>query len=211
MVPVCRCGCFTGSSAKCSDSSYCSDAPTPPRTSSFTCCGTRSPFRAAPIHGRGWTGRTGPSSPPRPAAASGAALPSPGHPGHDPALASPPRPPTLDLSQPVRTATDRQRTRRPRGADGPGEPMLGLPANPRRAAQARPPCRRLDDPPDSTATASHQHQCGTPTPAGGSSCTPRPPACSRSTSSTSTARSPCDGSTSCSHSTSATATSTSWA
>src|SRR3954466_11084358 len=41
----------------------------------------------------------------------------------------------------VRTATDRQRTRFPRGADGPGEPVLGLPANPRRAAQARPPCR----------------------------------------------------------------------
>jgi hypothetical protein len=35
------------------------------------------------------------------------ASPSPGHPRHHPALASPPRPPTMDLPQPDRTATHR--------------------------------------------------------------------------------------------------------
>src|SRR5689334_23468428 len=39
---------------------------------------------------------------------------------------SPPRPTTMDLSEPDRTATDRQRPRRLGGADGAGEPALGL-------------------------------------------------------------------------------------
>ncbi len=33
-------------------------------------------------------------------------LPSPGHPGHDPGLASPPCAPTVDLPEPVWAATD---------------------------------------------------------------------------------------------------------
>jgi hypothetical protein len=36
----------------------------PPRTSNCSCCGTRSPYSAAPTHDHGWTGRTGPCSPP---------------------------------------------------------------------------------------------------------------------------------------------------
>ena len=62
---------------------------------------------------------------PRSAVASSAASPSPGRPRHDPALASPPRPPTMDLSPPDRTAADRRRPCRVGGADGAGEPALG--------------------------------------------------------------------------------------
>ena len=102
----------------------------------------------------------------------------------------------MDLPEPDRTATDRRRPRRPGRADGAGEPALGIPADPGRAAQTRPPRRRLDDPADPEAPPDPTGAGrGTPTPAGGSSCAPRPPACSRSTSSTSTARSRCDGST----------------
>jgi hypothetical protein len=39
----------------------------------------------------------------RPAVAPSAALPSPGHAGHDPGVASPPLPPTMDLPPPRRT------------------------------------------------------------------------------------------------------------
>ena len=93
------------------------------------------------------------------------AWPSSGHSGHDPALASPPRAPTMDLPEPDRTATDRRRARRLGGADGAGEPALGLPADAGRVAQARPPRRRLDDPADPAAPphptgagAAHRHQ-----------------------------------------------------
>src|SRR6185436_11032550 len=54
-----------------------------------------------------------PNGPPRP---------SPDHPGHHPALASPPRTPERDLPQPARTTTDQ---RRPRHAGRTGEPELG--------------------------------------------------------------------------------------
>ena len=101
----------------------------------------------------------------RPAAAPSAAPPSPGHPGHDPALASPPRTPEVDLPEPARTPTDRRRARRTGRADGDGQPELGIPEDPGRAAQTRPPGRRLDDPadpqapphPTGTGTA-HRHQ-----------------------------------------------------
>ena len=134
-------------------------------------------------------GRPGRVRRPHPAAAPSAARPSPGHPGHDPALAPPPRAPEVDLPEPARTTTDRRRPRRAGRADGEGEPELGIPADPGRAAQTRPPGRRLDDPPDpASATGSHRRRRGAPTPAGGSSCARRPPACWPSTSSTSTAR-----------------------
>ena len=101
----------------------------------------------------------------RPAAAPSAALPSPGHPGHDPALAPPPHPQEVDLSEQARTPTDRRRARRAGRADGNGQPELGIPKDPGRAAQTRPPSRRLDDPadpqtpphPTGTDTA-HRHQ-----------------------------------------------------
>ena len=189
MIPTCRCGCvpdlLAGARARPAV------GPHVPRQ------GRRAP-RAAPRGRRAaphqpttafGLGRPGDLRRARAAVAPSAALPSPGHPGHDPALASPPRPPTMDLPPPGRTATDRRCPRRSGAADGAGEPALGIPADPGRAAQTRPPRRRLDDPPDpASATASHRHRSGTPTPAGGSSCAPRPPACSRSTSSTSTAR-----------------------
>ena len=103
--------------------------------------------------------RTTPKTPPgpgrpgrprcaRPAAAASAASPSPGHPGHDPALASRSHPQEMDLSEPTRTPTDQQRTRRVGRADGNGQPALGIPEDPGRAAQTRPPGRRLDDPAD---------------------------------------------------------------
>src|SRR6476469_8817610 len=102
---------------------------------------------------------------PHPAATTSTEVPSPGHPRHDPALASPPRPPKVDLPEPVRSSTDRRRARRVGGADGAGEPALGIPATPGRAAQARPPRWRLDDPTDpetpsdpTSAVAAHRHQ-----------------------------------------------------
>ena len=65
--------------------------------------------------------------------------------------------------------------------------VVGLPAHPGRAAQARPPGRRLDHPPDPQAGPDTAGADPPPaTPAGGSSCAPRPRRCSRSTSSTST-------------------------
>ena len=171
-----------------------------------------SPSCAAPTHDHDGLGRPGRVRRACPAVAPCAAMPPAGHPGHDLALASPPRPPTMDLPEPGRTATDRRRPRRPGGADGAGQPALGVHEDPGRAAQARPPRRRLDDPADPAAPP-HPTSAGrgTPTPAGGSSCAPRPPACWPSTSSTSTARSRCGGSTSCSCSRSATATCTCWA
>jgi hypothetical protein len=102
---------------------------------------------------------------PHPATAPNTASPSPGHPEHDPALAPPPRRPTMGLPPPDRTTTDRRRPRRPGSAHGPGEPALGIPADPGRAAHTRPPRRRLDDrtdppaPPHPTSTfAAHRHQ-----------------------------------------------------
>ena len=126
---------------------------------------------------------------PDPAATGEAAQPSPGHSGHHPGLASPTRAQAWTYPTRPRAATDRCQRRSVGEADGAGEPELGLPQDPGRAAQTRPPGRRLDDPPDPptapdpTGTGPAHRQ-----PAGGSSCVPRPPACSRSTSSTSTAR-----------------------
>src|SRR4051812_20380590 len=110
----------------------------PPRTSSSSCCATRSPY-SAPRQPETTHGLARPSDlrRPHPTAASTTALPSPGSSEHDLALASPPRPPTMDLPEPVRTATDRRRPRRLDGADGTGEPAPGVPADPGRAAHTR--------------------------------------------------------------------------
>src|SRR3954453_22436934 len=113
-------------------------------------------------YGLGGPGRVGRA---RAAVTPGTAVPPCGHPGHDLALASPPRTPTMDLPEPDRTAADRRRPRRLGGADGPGEPALGIPEDPGRAAQTRSPCRRLDDPTDPDAPPhptgtgpAHRHQ-----------------------------------------------------
>jgi hypothetical protein len=125
----------------------------------------------------------------RPSAAPSTASPSPGHPRHDLALASPSHPQEVDLSEPARTTNDRRQDHRADRADRDGKRKLGIPEDPGRAAQARPPGRRLHHPADPEAPPDPTRPgFGTPTPAGGSSCAPRPPACSRSTSSTSTAR-----------------------
>jgi hypothetical protein len=109
MISACRCGCCTGSSGRCPGWSSCWAARPPARISSSSCCATRSPSCAAPTHDRAWTGRTGPCSPPSCGVAPRAAWPSPRHTGHDPGLASPPRPPTMDVPESAWTATDRQR------------------------------------------------------------------------------------------------------
>ena len=54
----------------------------------------------------------------------------------------------VDLPEHARTTTDRRRHRRAGRADGAGEPDWGYQQDPGRAAQTRPPRRRLDDPPD---------------------------------------------------------------
>jgi hypothetical protein len=134
-------------------------------------------------------GRPGRVRRPHPLAAHGPPRPSLGHPGHHPALASPPRTQEVDLPEPARTTTDQRHHRRADRADGTGEPELGIHADPGRAAQTRPPRRRLHDPPDpeappnptSTGTTHRHHLAG-------GSCAPRPAACWPSTSSTSTVR-----------------------
>src|SRR4051794_25993017 len=56
-----------------------------------------------------------------------------------------------DLPQPARTATDQRRPHRAGRTNRHGEPELGIPQDPGRAAQTRPPGRRLDDPLDPPA------------------------------------------------------------
>jgi hypothetical protein len=151
-----------------------------------------------------------PSRPRRadPAASDEATRPPPGHRGHHPALAPASRTEEVDLPEPARTTTDQRRPRLTGCADGAGKPELGLPQNPGRAAQTRPPRRRLDGPPDPapppdpTGTVStDRHQlAAVPAYAGrqhvGRGLLPR--------------RLRCGGSTFCSRSRSATATCTSW-
>jgi hypothetical protein len=117
------------------------------KTSSCSCCATRSPSSAGPTSsppglGRSSCARRADATPtPR-------ATRPPGHPGHRPALASPPGGQEVDLSEPLRSPARRRHDRRAGRTDGPREPDLGLSAHPRRTAQARPPRRRLYDPPD---------------------------------------------------------------
>ncbi len=86
------------------------------------------------------------------------------HPRHRPALAPPPGHPQVDLSTPDRTAASQRRDRRTHRVARHREHRLGIPADPGRAAQARPPGRRIHDPPgpqgaeDSPGTgAAHRH------------------------------------------------------
>ena len=68
----------------------------------------RSPCSVEPTRHRGWTGRTGRCCRPHPTAADSSAWSSVGHPGHDPALAPPPRAEEVDLPEPARPPGDRR-------------------------------------------------------------------------------------------------------
>jgi hypothetical protein len=70
-----------------------------------------------------------------------------GYPRHRPAVAPPPGHPQVDLSEPHRTAAGQLRDRRTDRAARDRESRLGIPADPRRVAQARPPGQRIDHPP----------------------------------------------------------------
>src|SRR6476661_1468132 len=85
------------------------------------------PHRPQTTPGLGGPGRVRST---RPAAAPGTALPSPGKPEHDPALASAPRTPKMDLPEPARSSIDQRRARRTGRTDGDGEPELGIPKDP---------------------------------------------------------------------------------
>src|SRR6185436_18048061 len=82
-----------------------------------------------------------------PAPAGKAASAPAGHPRHRPALAPPPGHPQVDLPQPDRTAAGQRRDSRPHRAARHREQRLGIPEDPRRAAQARPPGWCVHDPP----------------------------------------------------------------
>src|ERR1017187_5389810 len=65
---------------------------------------------------------------------------------HRPALAPPPGHPQVDLPEPDRTAAGQRRDRRAHRAARHREQRLGIPADPGRATQARPPGRSVHDP-----------------------------------------------------------------
>ena len=66
----------------------------------------------------------------------------------------------VDLPEPQRPPAHRRHHRRPDRTAGPRESDLGLPAQPRRTAQARLPRRRLDNPQDPQAPAHNAGTCG---------------------------------------------------
>src|SRR5690348_9068678 len=105
--------------------------------------------RAAPRQFPATAGLGRPRSPRRadPAPAGKAPGASPGHPWHRPAVAPPPGRPEVDLPEPDRTAAGQRRDRHADQAARHREPRLGIQEDPRRAAQARPPGRRIHDPP----------------------------------------------------------------
>jgi hypothetical protein len=123
-----------------------------------------------------------------PALAPEAADAPAGHPGHHPALAPPPRRPQVDLPAPGGTAAGQRRYRRADRAARHREAQLGIPADPRRTAQARPPGQRIHHPPGPQGAEDPSGTATAPTRPGGSSCIFRQPRCSPPTSSTWTAR-----------------------
>ena len=101
---------------------------------------------------------------PDPAPARKAADAPAGHPRHRAALAPPPGHPEADLPQPDGTAAGQRRAHRADRAARHREHRLGVPADPGRAGQARPPGQRVHDPPGpegaadpAGAEAAHRH------------------------------------------------------
>jgi hypothetical protein len=76
-----------------------------------------------------------------------------GHPGYCAALAPPPGRPEADLSAPDGPPAGQPGDRRADRAARPRESQLGIPADPGRPTQARPPGQRLHDPPGPQGTA----------------------------------------------------------
>jgi hypothetical protein len=105
--------------------------------------------RPAPHHSAAPAGLGRPRGPRRadPAPAQKAAGAPAGHAWNRAAVAPPPGHPEVDLSPPDGTPTDQRRDHRADRASCHREPALGVPADPRRAAQARPSGRRVHDPP----------------------------------------------------------------
>jgi hypothetical protein len=149
--------------------------------------------RTAPHHAQASPGLGRPSGAGRadPAPAQKAAGAPAGHAGHRPAVAPPPGQKEMDLPEPHRTTARQPRDRRTDRAPRHRKSLLGVSADPRRDVQARPPGRRLHDPPDPQGPGgSLRRRNGTPTRRGGSSCIRKPRRCSPSASFTWTARCP---------------------
>jgi hypothetical protein len=88
-----------------------------------------------------------------------------GHTGPGLAVVPPSGAQEVDLPEPIRATADRRYARRAGRTDGTGELDLGIQEDPGRAAQARPPRWRLDDPSDpqapphpTSAIAAYRHQ-----------------------------------------------------
>ncbi len=107
--------------------------------------------RAAPRQSPASPGLGRPRGPCRadPAPAGETADAPAGHPRGRPALAPPPGYPEVDLSAPDGTAAGQCRDRRADRAARHRESRLGIQEDPRRAAETRPPGRRIDDSPGS--------------------------------------------------------------
>jgi len=133
----------------------------------------------------------GPSDPHRvdPAPAQKAAGAPAGHPRYRPSVAPPPRHQEVGQSAPHRTTAGQRRDHHANRAPRHRESSLGIPADPRGTAQARPPGQRVHDPPNPQSTegppgaqAAHRHDVAA-VPA-----RPRPRRCSPPTASPRTAR-----------------------
>ena len=127
----------------------CWRAVTPPRTRRSWCCGMRSRCCGGRSPARGRTGPTGRCSPrwpgccPGACGCTGSSPRAPCWPGTAAWSASKWTYPNAPGRPPVQPGV-----RDAGGAAGAGEPALGIPAHPGRAARPRVPGRRGDDPPD---------------------------------------------------------------
>src|SRR6266496_1918816 len=110
--------------------------------------------RAAPCPSQATAGLGRPRGPRRadPAPAGNAAAAPPGDTRHRPAMAPPRGDPEVDLPAPDRPAAGQHRNLLVYRAARHREPRLGIPADSGRTAQARPPGRRIHNPPDPQGT-----------------------------------------------------------